>query len=110
MARSSEEQAVPIKIGRFRIDRVEEFMTPGAAPQALLPDLQVSVFAEHPWLKGPAVCDPKSGNLMSSIHSWILRDGSKTIVIDTGTGNNKNRDYPGFRDRFHMLSQPYLDR
>jgi glyoxylase-like metal-dependent hydrolase (beta-lactamase superfamily II) len=110
MAKSLNGQMASVKIGRFKIDRVEEFMTPGAAPQALLPDLQESVFKEHPWLNGPSVSDARSGNLMSSIHSWILLDGSKTIVIDTGTGNNKKRDYLGFRDRFHMLNQPYLER
>jgi glyoxylase-like metal-dependent hydrolase (beta-lactamase superfamily II) len=110
MANAQEDRKNAVNIGRFTIDRVEEFSMPGFAPQHLLPDLEEAVFQEHPWLSGPSVRDAKSGNLMSSIHSWILRDGSKTIVIDTGTGNGKKRDYPGFGDRFHMLNQPYLDR
>jgi glyoxylase-like metal-dependent hydrolase (beta-lactamase superfamily II) len=110
MPMSKEAQTAPIKIGQFKVDRVEDFIMAGAPPRVLLPDLEESVFADHPWLKGPAICEPRTGSAMSSVHSWVLRDGSRTIVIDTGTGNNKNRDFPGFRDHFHMLSNPYLDR
>jgi len=85
-----------INIGRFRIDRVEEFLLPGFAPDALYPAFDPSVFNEWSWLAGPSVYDPVSKNLMSSLHSWILRDGQKTIIIDTGVGNGKKRDYPGF--------------
>jgi glyoxylase-like metal-dependent hydrolase (beta-lactamase superfamily II) len=106
----SNEQMPSINIGRFRIDRVEEFLLPGFAPNALYPAFDPSVFTEWSWLAGASVYDPVSKNLMSSLHSWILRDGQKTIIIDTGVGNGKKRDYPGFGDRFHMVNTPYLDR
>jgi len=106
----SNEQMPSINIGRFRIDRVEEFLLPGFAPNALYPAFDPSVFKEWSWLAGPSVYDPVSKNLMSSLHSWILRDGQKTIIIDTGVGNGKKRDYPGFGDRFLMVNTPYLDR
>ncbi len=80
----SNEQMPSINIGRFRIDRVEEFLLPGFAPNALYPAFDPSVFKEWSWLAGPSVYDPVSKNLMSSLHSWILRDGQKTIIIDTG--------------------------
>jgi glyoxylase-like metal-dependent hydrolase (beta-lactamase superfamily II) len=110
MTVSSGEQMPPVNIGRFKIDRVEEFSMPGFAPDALYPDFDRSVFKEYSWLAGPSVFDSASNNLMSSIHSWVLRDGEKTIIIDTGVGKDKNRNYPGFGDRFHMLNEPYLDR
>src|SRR5258708_16735253 len=47
---------------------------------------------------------------MSSLNTWVLRAGQKTIIIDPGVGNGKKRDYPGFGDRFHMVNTPYLDR
>src|SRR5258708_922112 len=106
----SNERMPSINIGRFRIDRVEEFLLPGFAPDALYPAFDPSVFKEWSWLAGPSVYDPVSKNLMSSLHSWVLRDGQKTIIIDTGVGNRKKRDYPGFGDRFHMVNTPYLDR
>jgi glyoxylase-like metal-dependent hydrolase (beta-lactamase superfamily II) len=106
----SNEQMPSINIGRFRIDRVEEFLLPGFAPNALYPVFDPSVFKEWSWLAGPSVYDPVSKNLMSSLPSWILRDGQKTIIIDTGVGNGKKRDYPGFGDRFHMVNTPYLER
>ena len=43
------------------------------------------------------------------MQSWLVRDGRNVIVIDTGCGNGKAREFPAFR-RFHMLDLPYLDR
>ncbi|MCZ7658797.1 MAG: MBL fold metallo-hydrolase [Xanthobacteraceae bacterium] len=38
-----------------------------------------------------------------------MRDGRNVVLIDTGCGNGKPREFPAFR-RFHMLDLPYLDR
>ncbi|WP_197063578.1 MBL fold metallo-hydrolase [Novosphingobium malaysiense] len=51
--------------------------------------------------------DWKTGQLMASIHSWLLRVDGKVILIDTCCGNGKNRPgWPGF----HQLNYPYLER
>lgn len=50
MTVSSGEQMPPVNIGRFKIDRVEEFLMPGFAPDALYPDFDRSVFKEYSWL------------------------------------------------------------
>ena len=42
-----------------------------------------------------------------SIHSWLLRTPHHTILVDTCTGNDKNR--PMF-SRFHMRQTGYLER
>jgi glyoxylase-like metal-dependent hydrolase (beta-lactamase superfamily II) len=44
--------------------------------------------------------------LLLSVHSWLVRIGGKTILIDTGIGNHKNRP---FNALFHQLRTPYLD-
>lgn len=107
---TSGQRMQPVTIGRFKIDRVEEVLMPGFAPNALYPNFDPAVFKEYSWLAGPSVYDPVTTNLMSSIHTWVLRDREKTILIDTGVGNGKNRNFPGFGDRFHMLTVPYLER
>lgn len=46
-------------------------------------------------------------NLVLSVHSWIVRTPNQTIVIDTASGNG--RDRPG-SPLFHQLDTPYLQR
>lgn len=45
--------------------------------------------------------------LITSVHSWLIRDGRRTILLDCCGGNHKDR--PGF-PRFHQLDTPWLDR
>ncbi|MEH0876044.1 MBL fold metallo-hydrolase [Pectobacterium cacticida] len=41
-----------------------------------------------------------------SIHSWVVRTPDDIIVIDTGTGNGRDRAHNAF---FHNLNTPYLE-
>jgi glyoxylase-like metal-dependent hydrolase (beta-lactamase superfamily II) len=97
------------RIGAFAVTRVEEMLTPGFDPAFLFPDFDPAVYEEEPLLASAAFRDAASGKTMSSMQSWLVRDGRYVIVIDTGCGNGKAREYPAFR-RFHMLDLPYLDR
>ena len=97
------------RIGAFTVTRVEEMLTPGFDPAFLFPEFDPAIYDEEPMLAGAAFRDAASGKTMSSMQSWLVRDGRNVIVIDTGCGNGKAREFPAFR-RFHMLDLPYLDR
>jgi glyoxylase-like metal-dependent hydrolase (beta-lactamase superfamily II) len=97
------------RVGAFTVTRVEEMLTPGFDPAFLFPDYDPAIFDEEPLLATAAFRDAASGKLMSSMQSWLVRDGRNVIVIDTGCGNGKRREFPAFR-RFHMLDLPYLQR
>src|SRR5215471_17632716 len=97
------------RIGAFTVTRIEEMLTPGFDPAFLFPDFDAAIFEEDPLLATPAYRDAATGKTMSSMQSWLLRDGKNVIVIDTCCGNGKPREFPAFR-RFHMLDLPYLDR
>jgi glyoxylase-like metal-dependent hydrolase (beta-lactamase superfamily II) len=56
---------------------------------------------------GRPCCDPEVGRLISSVHTWAIRSVDRTILVDTGAGNDKPR--PAF-PRFDMQRQPYLER
>jgi glyoxylase-like metal-dependent hydrolase (beta-lactamase superfamily II) len=45
--------------------------------------------------------------LIMSVHSWLVRVGGKTVLIDTGIGNGKERP---FNPIFHQLNTNYLGR
>lgn len=97
------------RIGAFAVTRVEEMLAPGFAPAFLFPDFDPAIFDEEPQLAGAAFLDPATRKTMSSMQSWLVRDGRNVIVIDTGCGNGKRREFPAFQ-RFHMLDLPYLER
>ena len=97
------------RIGAFTVTRVEEMLTPGFDPAFLFPEFDPAIYDEEPMLASAAFRDAASGKTMSSMQSWLVRDGRNVIVIDTGCGNGKAREFPAFR-RFHMLDLPYLDR
>lgn len=94
-----------IGIGRFRIERVEEMrvrettaLYDGWTPAALDP--------LAPWFVGPGF-DPADETFTICIQTWLVRDGTNTILIDTGSGNGKDRP---LSPRFHHLNLPFLDR
>lgn len=98
-----------IALGDVTVTRIEEMLTPGFDPGFLFPAYEEAILDENPDLAAPNFLDPASRRLMSSMHSWLIRTGRHVILIDTGCGNGKHRDTPGFQ-RFHMLDMPYLDR
>lgn len=98
-----------VRVGRFAVTRIEEMLTPGFLPEFLFPEFDRAILAEHDQLATPRFWHAESGKVMSSMHSWLVRDGKHAILIDTGCGNAKTRALPVFQ-RFHQLNLPYLER
>lgn len=97
------------RVGTFSVTRIEEMLTPGFLPDFLFPQFEPSVLDEQEQLRSARFWHAESGKVMSSMHSWLIRDGRRTILIDTGCGNAKTRALPVFQ-RFHQLDLPYLER
>jgi hypothetical protein len=69
-------------IGDVRVTRIEEQMGPGFPAKDFFPEFDADIFAaEGHWL-APSYYQPESGRLMTSIHSWLLRTGKHTILVD----------------------------
>jgi glyoxylase-like metal-dependent hydrolase (beta-lactamase superfamily II) len=60
------------------------------------------------WLY-PKHIDPASGNALLSHHSWLLRIGDTTVLIDPCIGNDKPRNHPAIA-YYDRLDTPWLDR
>ena len=95
-------------IGDIRVTRIEEGVRPSSRPSRWFLDYNADEFAPlMKWLV-PGFYAPELGQVISSVHTWVLRMPSgKVILIDTCTGNHKDR--PEW-DVFHMLDTPYLER
>jgi glyoxylase-like metal-dependent hydrolase (beta-lactamase superfamily II) len=96
-----------LRVGDVQILRVEESHGPGFRAPMLLPAFNLDAVDNH----GPDVfghfmqLDTQAALL--SVHTWVLRTPRSLILVDTCTGNHKERpSLPGM----HMLQTPYLER
>jgi glyoxylase-like metal-dependent hydrolase (beta-lactamase superfamily II) len=61
--------------------------------------------AQKDWMV-PDHVEPGSDRLVGSVHTWVLKTGKHTILIDTCLGNHKDRHNPGW----NKLNTPFLER
>ena len=97
-----------IHIGDARITLVEELVMPTSArwmlpnhpePFALLDQCRL-------WLE-PHFLNER-GHILQSMHTWLVEVDGMRIVVDTGIGNDKDREGGGF-EGWHMRNGPYLE-
>ena len=98
---------VELKLGDATVTRIEESYEPNFEAQRFFPDWNTEVLRRHRDWMVPNHYDEASGFLKLSVHSWLLKLGGKTILIDTCVGNHKSRKH---RPKWDMMNTPYLDR
>ena len=112
-APQSTEVGLSWSVGRVEIARVEENIVPLTA-KVLVPDARPEhVEANRPWID-PYFAGEEDGHpvLRLSIHSFVVRSGSTTIVVDTCVGPGQDRGLPGdagFGDRLDAAIDGGLD-
>ncbi|MVA25036.1 MBL fold metallo-hydrolase (plasmid) [Agrobacterium vitis] len=92
-------------IGSVSVRKVVEQCGPGFAPEFLYPDWEDGILEAYRSLMIPGSFDETSKLFIASIHTWVVRTGHHTILIDSCAGNNKHR--PSL-PRFHQLDLPFL--
>jgi glyoxylase-like metal-dependent hydrolase (beta-lactamase superfamily II) len=93
--------------GEVRVSRVSEARGPGAKLEDWFVDYTSEELEPHlPWLR-PLFITEEGTRTVSSIHTWIVRTPTRTILIDTCAGNDKSRPtWP----RFDRLDTPFMSR
>ena len=95
------------KIGNCSVTRIEELIGPLFDTVRFFPDYSPEMFEKHrAWLY-PTHADEASGNIISSMHSWLIRTPHHNILVDTCIGNDKDR--MPFRD-WHQMQSPWMSR
>ena len=93
-----------LDLGRLSVCAVVERAGP-TRPTWLLPDAEPAAVERHrDWL-APHFLDDK-GRFLQSIHTFVVRAGGLTVLVDTCVGNDKDR---GGRQPFHMMHTTFLD-
>jgi glyoxylase-like metal-dependent hydrolase (beta-lactamase superfamily II) len=94
------------QIGHVSITRVTE--TAFTLPLSFLyPNWRTICRAELGRLLSPATLDVQQEEVMLNVHTWVVRTGGSTLLIDTGIGNGK---YRPFNARFDQLQTSFIDR
>ena len=80
-----------MKLGGVTITRVVEIDRSFYPTASMLPESTPEAVARHHgWIR-PHFFDERTGDIGSRIQSYLVRTPGKTVVIDTGVGNNKQR-------------------
>src|ERR1017187_183644 len=95
-----------MQFGDALLMRVEDYLGLGFEPKVMFPAFVPEMWqAERAWLV-PTYFNPEENKLRTSIHSWVVRTGHHTVLIDSCIGNHKQRHIA----RFHMRNEPWLER
>lgn len=95
-----------ITLGDVEVTRVLEFHGRAMGMDEFFPDIPADVFeAERSWL-APDFWSPADNGFTSAVQTWVLRSAGRTILVDTGVGNHKERPYS---PHWRHLDTDYLD-
>lgn len=96
-----------ITLGDVTITRVKEFYgSARLAPELFFPDSPDGAWQEQRHWLAPDFWNPRTNECHTAIQSWLLRSQGRTILVDTGVGNHKDRPYAPVWNR---LDTDYLD-
>ncbi|GAA2358803.1 MBL fold metallo-hydrolase [Dactylosporangium salmoneum] len=96
-----------VLIGAVEITRVVELQGLSRTVDEIFPDTPADTWrANTSWL-APDFWDPGTRAFRAFVQTWVLRYEGRTVLVDTGIGNG--RDRPQF-PRFANLHTDYLDR
>ncbi|MDH6217473.1 MBL fold metallo-hydrolase [Streptomyces pseudovenezuelae] len=78
-------------IGDVELTRVVEWQAPYAGTRDFLPDASPEMWQAHREVLVPDHWEPESDRAVVAIQTWVLRSGGRTVVVDTGVGNGRER-------------------
>lgn len=86
-----------IIFGGVEVTRVEEMHGPvGMTPDVFFPNSPTREWDAHRGVLVPDFLDADTNICEVAVQTWVLRSEGKTILIDTGVGNHKERPYAPF--------------
>jgi glyoxylase-like metal-dependent hydrolase (beta-lactamase superfamily II) len=80
-----------VVLGEVSITRVEEMHGPIMPPKQFFPTIPETAWAEHRDVLVPDHLDAEGEMVQVTMQTWVLRSGGRTIMVDTGVGNDKAR-------------------
>ncbi|MFF7607723.1 MBL fold metallo-hydrolase [Streptomyces parvulus] len=83
-----------ITLGNVSITRIREYHgSVEMEPHDFFPESSREVWKDGAHWLAPHFLDSETMFVNSAIQTWLLRSGGRTILVDTGVGNHKERPY-----------------
>ncbi|MFD5369776.1 MBL fold metallo-hydrolase [Streptomyces sp. NPDC127103] len=103
----TQESAQRTVVGDVEVIRVVEWRGPFAAAGDLVPSAGEETWKDNEDWLAPDHWDPESDRAVMALQTWVLRSGGRTVLVDTGVGNGRER--PG-SPQFHHWQGDFLGR
>ncbi|WP_441251396.1 MBL fold metallo-hydrolase [Kitasatospora sp. McL0602] len=94
-------------LGDVEIIRVVEWTGEFITGRALVPDAPAQLWQDNADWLAPDHWSPGTDLASVTLQSWVLRSGGRTVLVDTGVGNGRER--PG-NPLFHRQEGDFLGR
>lgn len=91
-----------LKLGEVTVTRIEEMHGPIMPADQFFPDLPAHAWQEHREMLVPDHLSAEDAMVHSAFQTWLLRSEGRTILIDTGIGNDKTRPGAAFWDHLQL--------
>ncbi|WP_369252747.1 MBL fold metallo-hydrolase [Streptomyces sp. R41] len=80
-----------LELGDVTVTRIEEMHGPIMPPDQFFPDLPEHAWQEHREMLVPDHLGADDAMVHVAMQTWLLRSEGRTILVDTGVGNDKSR-------------------
>ncbi|WP_406060578.1 MBL fold metallo-hydrolase [Streptomyces sp. NBC_01077] len=101
------ESAQRIVLGDVEIIRVVEWQGPFGPARGIVPGAGAEVWKDNEEWLAPDHWAPDSGSAVMALQSWVLRSGGRTVLVDTGVGDGRERPHS---PHFHRRQDDFLGR
>ncbi|MBU3067486.1 MBL fold metallo-hydrolase [Nocardia sp. NEAU-G5] len=101
------ESSKSIVLGDVEIFRVIELQGPLRPGPDLVPGIDAQTWRDNAEWLAPGHWDPGTELTLGAVQTWVLRSGGRTILIDTGVGNGRERPSSAM---FHQRQSDFLER
>nr|WP_238362875.1 MBL fold metallo-hydrolase [Actinopolymorpha pittospori] len=96
-----------MRIGAVEVDRAVEWYGPLRTVGDMFPGSPEDVWRDNADWLSPDFWNPVTGRYNGAVQTWVLRGGGRTILVDTGVGNDRDRPQAPALDH---LATDFLDR
>ncbi|MCX5195480.1 MBL fold metallo-hydrolase [Streptomyces sp. NBC_00249] len=94
-----------IQLGDVEVIRVVEWQGAFIPARGLVPDSPERLWKDNEDWLAPDHWHPEDDTAVAALQSWVLRSGGRTVLVDTGVGNGRER--PG-SPQFHHWQGDFL--
>ncbi|MEV7386639.1 MBL fold metallo-hydrolase [Streptomyces sp. NPDC091215] len=101
------ESVQSIVLGDVEVIRVVEWHQPFVPASGMFPDVAAEVWKDNEDWLAPDHWEPESDRAVLALQTWVLRSAGRTVLVDTGVGNGRER--PGMPP-FHRREGDFLGR